>query len=117
VCPPDDPRLCIEIVGVAVDGDSLVIDWVPHNFEPRIDDFHAHFFWSTIQPEQAGTNAAELGATQGVWELTDVRPFVSRDVLLLSARPEGATMVCVTPATALHGVVDPSVYHCAALPG
>jgi actin-like ATPase involved in cell morphogenesis len=117
VCPPDDPRLCIEMTGIAVDGDSIIVDWTPVNFEPAVDDLHAHFFWSTTRAEEAGTNAADFGAVPGVWELTAERPFVSRDVLLLSQRPAEAFAVCVTPATAEHAVVDPGVFHCLPLPG
>ena len=117
VCPPDDPRVCIELTGIAVTGDSIIVDWTPVNFEPAVDDLHAHFFWSSTRVEEAGTNAADFGAVPGVWELTDERPFVSRDVLLLSQRPEEAFAVCVTPATAEHAVVDPGVSHCLPLPG
>ena len=61
---------------------------------------------------------AEVGfLPSGAWELTDQRPFVSQDVLLRSARPDGATQVCVTPATFDHAVVDPTVFHCLPLPG
>jgi hypothetical protein len=105
------------MTGIAVDGDSLVVDWTPFNFEPAVDDMHAHFFWSTTRPEEAGTNASDFGAVPGVWELTDERPFVSQDVLLLSQRPEEAFAVCVTPATAEHAVVDPAVFHCLPVPG
>jgi actin-like ATPase involved in cell morphogenesis len=117
VCPADDPKLCIEITSIAVDGDSLVIDWDPFNFEPDVDDFHAHFFWNTTRPQEAGTNAPEFGATQGAWELTDQRPFRSEGEMRVSNRPEAATEVCVTPANQSHGVVDPTVVHCVALPG
>jgi hypothetical protein len=117
VCPPDDERPCIEMTGIAVDGDSIVVDWTPVNFEPSVDDLHAHFFWNTTRVEEAGTNAADFGAEPGVWELTDERPFVSADVMLLSAKPDDALAVCVTPATAAHAVVDPSVSHCLFVPG
>jgi actin-like ATPase involved in cell morphogenesis len=117
VCPADDPRLCIEITSIAVDGDSLVIDWDPSNFEPSVDDFHAHFFWNTTRPQEAGTNAAEFGASQGAWELTDQRPFRSEGEMRVSNKPDAATEVCVTPANQSHGVVDPTVVHCVPLPG
>lgn len=117
VCPNDDPRPCIVIDALAFDGDALVVDWTPVHFEPAVDNLHAHFFWDTTRPEEAGTNAGAYGAEPGVWELTDQRPFVSQDALRPSARPDGATQVCVTPATGEHAVVDPTVFHCLPLPG
>ena len=104
------------MTSVGVDGDSVVVEWTPFNFEPEVDDFHAHFFWDTTRPEEAGTNAAAFGASPGAWELTDARPFVSEREMLLSAKPDGASQVCVTPATASHGVVDPRVFQCLPLP-
>ncbi len=116
VCPPGDTRLCIEITNVVFFDDALVVDWTPFNFEPATDGFHAHFFWNTTRPEEAGTNAGAFGATPGEWELTDDRPFVSQNVLLRSAKPPDATEVCVTPATHEHAVVDPTVFQCVPLP-
>jgi hypothetical protein len=116
VCTPEDGRLCIEMTSVTLFGEALVIEWTPFNFDPQLDGFHAHFFWNTTRPEEAGTNAAEFGATPGVWELTADRPFVSQGALLLSERPADATEVCVTPATSEHAVVDPAVFHCRPLP-
>ena len=56
---------CIEMTGIEIVGDSIVVDWTPFNFEPAVDDLHAHFFWNTTRPEEAGTNAADFGATPG----------------------------------------------------
>jgi len=116
VCPSDSEKLCIEMTNIDIDGDSLVIDWTPFNFRPAIDGNHAHFYWNTTASTEAGSNAADFGAEPGLWELTDQRPFHSADVMLLSNKPPGATDVCVTPATAQHGVVDPFVFHCVPLP-
>jgi hypothetical protein len=116
VCPSGDPRLCIEMTSVEESGDSLVIEWTPFNFEPGLDDFHAHFFWNTTRPEEAGTNAGDYGASPGDWELTASRPFVSEDVMRPSAKPPDATEVCVTAATHEHAVVDPTVFQCLPLP-
>jgi hypothetical protein len=116
VCPSDSDKLCIEMTNIEIDGDSLVIDWTPFNFEPAVSGNHAHFYWNTTSSPEAGTNAAAFGAVPGLWELTDQRPFVSEDVMLLSARPPDATEVCVTPADAQHGVVDPFVFHCLPVP-
>ena len=116
MCPDDDPSLCIEMTGIETFGDAIVVDWTAFNFQPAVDDHHAHFFWDTTAPEEAGTNAADFGATPGLWELTDAQPFVSEDVMLLSARPDDATAVCVTVATAQHALVDPEVFQCLPLP-
>jgi actin-like ATPase involved in cell morphogenesis len=115
-CPEGDTRECIDITNVAIDGDSLVIDWTPFNFEPSIGDRHAHFFYDTVLPTEAGTNAAQFGATPKIWELTDARPFRSEREMLLSNKPPEATQVCVTVANAEHGVVDPTVFECVPLP-
>ena len=53
------------MTSVGVDGDSIIVDWTPFNFEPAVDDLHAHFFWDTTRPEEAGTNAAAFGAVPG----------------------------------------------------
>ena len=116
-CPPGDSHLCIQINSVAADGDSLVIDWTPINFEPSVGDHHAHFFYNTVLPTEAGTNAALFGATPKIWELTDARPFRSAREMLLSNKPPEATQVCVTVADKDHGVVDPTIYQCVPLPG
>jgi hypothetical protein len=115
VCPDGDDRPCIEITSVVTRGDSLVVEWTPFNFDPAIDGTHAHFYWNDIEAGQAGTNAASLGFTQGVWEITDQRPFVSVADLRPSNQPDAATEVCVTPGNAVHAVIDPSVFHCVPL--
>ena len=93
-----------------------MVEWTPFNFEPATDGFHAHFFWDTTRPEEAGTNAEDFGAEPGQWELTDERPFVSENTMLLSNKPAEASAVCVTPATHEHAVVDPAVFQCVPLP-
>ncbi|MGQ0824594.1 MAG: Hsp70 family protein [Actinomycetota bacterium] len=108
---------CIEMASVDVDGDSIVVAWTPFNFDPSTADFHAHFFWNTTLPGEAGTNAADFGLSPGTWELTDQRPFVSQDSMLLSAKPSDATEVCVTAGDSGHGVVDPEQFDCLPLPG
>jgi hypothetical protein len=115
-CPEGETRECIDITSVAIDGDSLVIDWTAFNFEPAVGDRHAHFFYDTVLPTEAGTNAAQFGAIPKIWELTDARPFRSEREMLLSNRPPEATQVCVTVANADHGVVDPTVFECVPLP-
>jgi actin-like ATPase involved in cell morphogenesis len=120
-CPTTETRPCIEMRSIALQGDSLVIEWDAFNFTPSIGDTHAHFFWNNQLPQQAGTNAGDFGVPVGAWELTDARPFVSGQdpttPMLVSRRPPDATQVCVTAANAAHAVVDPTVFSCIDYPG
>jgi len=107
---------CINIRSVAIAGQSVVIEWDALNFTPSLQSFHAHFFWDTISPKQAGTNAAKFGATVGMWELTDKQPFRSENELRVANRPAAAKQVCVTVADNAHALVDPEIFDCIALP-
>lgn len=107
---------CINIRSIAIAGQSVVIEWDALNFTPSLQSFHAHFFWDTISPKQAGTNAAKFGATVGTWELTDKQPFRSENELRVANRPAAAKQVCVTVADNAHALVDPEVFDCMALP-
>ena len=107
---------CINIRSIAIAGQSIVIEWDALNFTPSVQSFHAHFFWDTISPKQAGTNAAKFGATVGTWELTDKQPFRSEGELRVANRPAAAKQVCVTVADVGHALVDPEVFDCIALP-
>ena len=94
-----------------------MIEWDALNFTPSLQSFHAHFFWDTISPKQAGTNAAtKYGATVGTWELTDKQPFRSEGELRVANRPAAAKQVCVTVADVNHALVDADVFDCIALP-
>jgi hypothetical protein len=120
-CPATETRPCIEMRSIALQGDSLVIEWDAFNFTPSVGDTHAHFFWNNQLPQQAGTNAQDFGVPVGAWELTDARPFVSGQdpttPMLASRRPPEATQVCVTAANAAHAVIDPTVFQCIDYPG
>jgi hypothetical protein len=108
---------CINIRSIAADGNSIVVEWDAQNFTPDLKAFHAHFFWDTYSPKQAGTNASKFGATVGKWELTDKQPFRSLDELRLANRPAAAKQVCVTVGDSVHALVDPTVFDCIAIPG
>ncbi|HUP76058.1 MAG TPA: hypothetical protein VM282_23695 [Acidimicrobiales bacterium] len=107
---------CINIRSIAIAGQAITIEWDALNFTPSLQGFHAHFFWDTISPKQAGTNAAKFGATVGTWELTDKQPFRSENELRVANRPAAAKQVCVTVADNAHALVDPEVFDCIALP-
>ncbi len=109
---------CTFIDSVAVDGDSLVVEWTAIGFEPSFEaDFiHAHFFWDIYSADQAGTNAATFGVTQGAWEITKEQPFRSSGEIRVQNRPVPANQVCVTAGNFAHAVVDPLQFDCAPLP-
>jgi hypothetical protein len=107
---------CINIRSIAIDGNAVVIEWDALNFTPSLQSFHAHFFWDTVSPKAAGTNAAKFGATVGTWELTDKQPFRSAGELAVANRPPAAKQVCVEVADANHALVDPTIFDCIALP-
>ena len=107
---------CINIRSIAIDGNAIVIEWDALNFTPSLQSFHAHFFWDTVSPKSAGTNAAKFGATVGTWELTDKQPFRSAGELAVANRPAAAKQVCVEVADVNHALVDPTIFDCIALP-
>jgi hypothetical protein len=107
---------CINLRTIAISGQSVVIEWDALNFTPSLQSFHAHFFWDTISPKQAGTNASKFGTTVGTWELTDKQPFRSENELRVANRPAAAKQVCVTVADVSHALVDPEIFDCIPLP-
>jgi hypothetical protein len=115
-CDANPGVKCINIRSLAVEGNAVVVVWEAINFTPSLQSFHAHFFWDTVSPKQAGTNAAKFGATVGTWELTDKQPFRSEGELRVANRPAAAKQVCVTVADVAHALVDPAIFDCIALP-
>jgi hypothetical protein len=107
---------CINIRSIAIDGNAIVIEWDALNFTPSLQSFHAHFFWDTVSPKSAGTNATKFGATVGTWELTEKQPFRSAGELAVANRPAAAKQVCVEVADVNHALVDPTIFDCIALP-
>lgn len=107
--------MCIEMRSLTFEGDTVVVDWAASNFTPDTGAFHAHFYWNTVRPQEAGTNAASFGASPGSWELTDQTPFRSGS-LSASSIPAGTTGLCAIVANGNHGAVDPTIEHCLPLP-
>jgi hypothetical protein len=116
VCDTHPGVKCINIRSIAIAAGALVVAWDAINFTPSVSSFHAHFFWDSFAPNQAGTNAAKFGATVGRWELTDKQPFVGADEMKLANRPAAAKNVCVEVADNQHALVDPTVFDCIPIP-
>lgn len=116
VCPV--ATRCTFIDSIAVDGDSVVIEWTAIGFEPSYQDgfIHAHFFWDVYSADQVGSNAGTFGVAQGAWEVTDQQPFRSGDEILVSNRPIPANQICVTAANFAHAVVNPLQFDCIPIP-
>ena len=90
------------INSIAVDGDRYAVDWEPFNFAPLIgpgpEDFHVHFFFDDVAPENAGTN----GPSPGSWDLYDGgSPYTG---MSLASKPASASQLCVLVADANHAV-------------
>lgn len=103
----------VQIDSITAEGQSYAINFTPYNFDPLIgsgpQDFHIHFFWDTVEPQNAGTN----GPNPGSWELYDgASPFTA---FSFAARPPEATQLCALVADAAHGVTVGSG-NCATLP-
>jgi hypothetical protein len=92
----------VEITDIGTDGQAYAVAFTPYNFTPLIgsgpDDYHVHFFFDTVAPENAGTN----GPAPGDWFLYDgPSPFTG---YTFADRPPAATQLCVLVADAAHGV-------------
>lgn len=100
--------LCIDIVDVSLQDGELLIDWEA-NFAPNMDDRnHAHFFWSTFSPLEAGAGGG------GDWEISDSQPHLAGTngpAILAANRPPGAN-ICVTVGNPDHTVRDAAIYQC-----
>ncbi len=95
----------VRIDAVALDDQAAgaySVTFEPFGFQPLIgpgpEDFHVHFFFDTVAPEDAGTN----GQPPGEWFLYDgPSPFTGYTV---TDRPEGATRMCALVADAAHAI-------------
>jgi|GEM_PF-2503445 len=110
--------LCAHIESATSQNGELVIEWTAFGFTPSVANFHAHFFYDIYEPEQVGTNFAQLGAlTQGDWELTDAQPFSTAGTAVSVANaPAAATAICVVAADSGHGVANPENAECTPIP-
>ncbi len=104
-----DPGIQTTIESIVADGDAYEITWAA-NFAADVNAQHVHLYWDTVGVENAGTQGS------GPWELTDVSPYRSENVLRPSNRPAGATAICITAADAGHAVIDFGVEQCMPAP-
>lgn len=106
---------CTRIQGVGLFGDRYVVDFMVSGFEPHIgccgdDSHHLHFYFDSIEAENAGTN----GPSPESWEMYDgASPFTAYGQ---SQRPPGATQLCVLVADTEHAV-EVGTGNCHELPG
>lgn len=109
---------CTHIDNVEIVDGEMVIAWTAFGFEPSVNNFHAHFFYNIYEPNQVGTNAAQLGAaSQGAWQLTDLNPFTTAgSSVALASAPAGTTQICVVAADSGHGVTNPENAECVDIP-
>jgi len=103
--------LVASIADITVEGGQYAVSYNT-NFSPLIssdpESSHLHFFFDTVPVSEAGVPGG------GPWILYDgPSPFTGYGP---GDRPTGANQMCVTAASHAHEVVDPSLYHCAALP-
>lgn len=103
----------VQIDEITAEGNSYAVSFTPFNFTPLIgtgpQDYHIHFFWNTLEPQNAGTN----GPDPGDWFLYDgASPF---NGWTFGDRPPEATQMCALVADAAHGVTVGSG-NCVTLP-
>lgn len=103
----------VQIDAITAEGNSYAVSFTPLNFTPLIgtgpQDYHIHFFWNTLEPQNAGTN----GPNPGEWFLYDgASPF---NGWTFGDRPPEATQMCALVADAAHGVTVGSG-NCVTLP-
>lgn len=92
----------VEITAITADGDAYAVEFTAHNYTPLIgtgpEDFHIHFFWDSVEPENAGTNSP----SPGEWFVYDgPSPFTGYTA---PERPADATAMCALVADAAHAV-------------
>ena len=98
---------------ITVQGDAYVVDYETIGFTETAEQWHTHFFFNTVPPEQAGLPAS------GPWQVYyGPNPFT---LYRVGDRPQGATQMCVRVANADHSLYN-SAYggintgNCADLP-
>lgn len=103
----------VEIDTITASGSAYAVEFTPYNFVPLIgsgdQDFHVHFFWNSVEPQNAGTNSP----SPGEWFLYDGgSPFTGYS---FADRPPEATQLCALVADSAHGVTVGSG-NCVTLP-
>ena len=94
-----------EILSIDFDGPRYSFTYRPTGFLPDTSDpesFHVHFFWSSLEPVNAGTN----GPAPGAWLLWDTPTSVNNAMFDAANRPTDATGICVIIADHEHAVAD-----------
>lgn len=101
------------INGITVQGDDYVVDYDTIGFTETLEQWHTHFFFNTVSPDQAGVPGV------GPWIVYyGPNPFREYKV---SDRPAGASLMCVRVAKADHSLYtnpagDIDTGNCAYLP-
>jgi hypothetical protein len=102
-----------QINQITIQGNSYVVEYETIGFTETFEQWHTHFFFNTVYPDQAGLPA------DGPWKVYyGPSPFTE---YMVSDRPAGATQMCVRVANADHslyrtpsGSIDTG--NCATLP-
>jgi hypothetical protein len=101
------------INNITVQYNLYVVDFETFGFEPRFGDMHVHFFFNTVNPEDAGIPGS------GPWQLypaSQDQPGTSPFTMLgVNDRPDGATQMCILVANYDHSV-QPNTGNCFDLP-
>jgi type II secretory pathway component PulM len=101
------------INGITVQGDDYVVDYDTIGFTETLEQWHTHFFFNSVSPDQAGVPGV------GPWIVYyGPNPFREYKV---SDRPAGASLMCVRVAKADHSLYtnpagDIDTGNCAYLP-
>lgn len=90
----------VEIVEIRQNGTTYEVDFETYNFTPVIaeGEYHVHFFWDTVPPENAGTNGPDP-ASWVLWGSDATFTGYTQ-----AGRPPQATRMCALVADGAHGV-------------
>jgi hypothetical protein len=90
------------INNITLQYDLYAVDFETFGFEPRFGDMHVHFFFNTVNPEDAGIPGS------GPWQVypaSQDQPGTSPFTMLgVNDRPDGATQMCILVANPDHSV-------------
>lgn len=89
------------------DGKHYHVEFETSGFVPQPRDFHIHFFYDTVTPENSGIPG------DGPWEVHQATdPF---EAFVVNERPAAATAICVIVANPDHTTI-PTTFDCFDLP-